>query len=93
VTLYGLFGVDASARPAYLGRFSHATQRRRGSKLPRPLARLLDWFRTRPPSGKGRTPPPPPDAPSPPPPAAGAPPQKTPTGRHQLPPPTVPRGK
>ena len=92
VTLYGVFGVDASARPAYLGRFSHATQRRRGSKLPKPLAKLVDWFRTRPPPGQGRQPPPTSEGPpSPPPPAQ--PPQRTPTGRNQLPPPTVPRGK
>src|SRR6185295_3681303 len=94
VTLYGVFGVDASARPAYLGRFSHATQRRRGSKLPKPLAKLVDWFRTRPPPGQGRQPPPTSEGPPPPPPASAAqPPQRTTTGRHQLPPPTVPRGK
>src|SRR4051812_13092456 len=94
VTLYGVLGVDASARPAYLGRFSHSHQRRRGSKLPKPLTKLVDWFRARPsdPGGRGRPPaPPPPAADGPPPPPQ--PPQKTPTGRHQLPPPTVPRGK
>ncbi|HEY8208419.1 MAG TPA: protein kinase, partial [Myxococcaceae bacterium] len=94
VTLYGVLGVDASARPAYLGRFSHSHQRRRGSKLPKPLAKLVDWFRTRPndPGGRGRPQSPPSSdgsTPSPP----TQPPQKTPTGRNQLPPPTVPRGK
>jgi serine/threonine protein kinase len=78
VQLYGLYGVDASARPAYLGRFSHATDRRRAVRGG-PLARLMDFFRSgergqpkqpRPPKESRRPPPPPP-------------PPKVHTGRHQ----------
>ena len=94
VTLYGVFGVDASARPAYLGRFSHATQRRRGSKLPAPLAKLLNWFRAKPSKASNQVSrvgpsPLPPEAP----PTPSQPPQRLASGRHQLPPPSVPRGK
>jgi serine/threonine protein kinase len=83
VQLYGLYGVDASARPAYLGRFSHATDRRRSARGG-PLARLVDFFRTgeprqpRPPKEPRRKPPPPP------------PPPKIQTGRHQAVPPRPP---
>ncbi|MBI3182450.1 MAG: protein kinase [Myxococcales bacterium] len=44
VRLYGEYGVDASARPAYLGRFSHGRPTRRGA-----LSRLLGAFRSKPP--------------------------------------------
>ncbi len=56
VRLYGEYGVDASARPAYLGRFSHAS---RGQK-PGKLRRFFGLF------GSGRPKPPKPPKPPPP---------------------------
>ncbi|HVE86901.1 MAG TPA: hypothetical protein VND93_28795, partial [Myxococcales bacterium] len=95
VQLYGVVGMDASARPAYLGRFSHAhaKQRRRGGRLGF-LGKLMDYLRSRPAKAAAQPKPPPPleDLPTPAPPSQ--PPARTPTtGRSQLPPPSVPRGK
>lgn len=80
--LYGLFGMDASARPAYLGRFSHATDRRSPGRSG-PLSKLMGLFKS---SGTPRPPKPPRERPPPPPP----PPPRVHTGRHQAVPPRPP---